>query len=182
MPSRRLRSWALALTFGSMLACSIGPTIATAAPSAGIASSTVAWSWPLTGPVIRPFEPPATAYGPGHRGIDIAAPIGTPVVAPDAGVVRFAGRIGGSLFLSLDHSHSLQSTYSWLDSVDVARGDAVFRGERIASSGPGHPGSTVTHLHFGVKRDGTYIDPLTVLGPAPVSDLIALAPLEDGGG
>jgi murein DD-endopeptidase MepM/ murein hydrolase activator NlpD len=166
----------------AVIACAMGPTIATAAPRAGVVSSTTAWSWPLTGPVVRAFEPPATAYGAGHRGIDIAAPIGTPILAPDAGVVRFAGRIGGSLFISIDHAHGLQSTYSWLESVDVARGDAVFRGERIATSGPGHPGSTDTHLHFGVKRDGAYIDPLSVLAPAPISDLIALAPLEVGVG
>jgi murein DD-endopeptidase MepM/ murein hydrolase activator NlpD len=179
LSSRRRRSSAVALALASVLAGSMGSTIATATTSVGMVSPITAWSWPLTGPVVRAFEPPATAYGAGHRGIDIAAPIGTPVFAPDAGVVRFAGHIGGSLFLSIDHAHRLQSTYSWLESVAVARGDAVFEGERIATSGPGHPGSTVTQLHFGVKRDGGYIDPLTMLGPAPVSDLIALAPLED---
>jgi murein DD-endopeptidase MepM/ murein hydrolase activator NlpD len=99
------------------------------------------------------------------------------VVAPAAGTVRFAGRIAGALFASIDHEHRLQSTYSWLASVDVQRGDRVFAGERIATSGPGHPGSAPTHLHFGVKLDGAYIDPLTVLQPPPIAGLIQLAPL-----
>ena len=135
------------------------------------------WGWPVVGPVIRSFEPPETPFGAGHRGIDIAVPLGTVVVAPDAGTVTFAGRVGGELFVTLDHGGGLTSTYSWLSVALVRRGDVVGRGAPIALSGRGHPGSIVPHLHFGVRLDGTYLDPLDFLGPASVSGFIRLAPL-----
>ncbi|MGZ8599230.1 MAG: murein hydrolase activator EnvC family protein [Actinomycetota bacterium] len=142
-----------------------------AAPSAGT------WIWPVLGPVIGAFDPPDTPFGAGHRGIDIAAPVGTAVIAPEAGVVAFAGRVGGELFVTLDHGGGLTSTYSWLSAAIVRRGDVVARGATIATTGAGHPGSAVAHLHLGVRRDGVYVDPLGLLGPASVSDYIRLAPL-----
>jgi murein DD-endopeptidase MepM/ murein hydrolase activator NlpD len=184
---RRLRrpAFASALAAAVAVGAGVGPVLAEpppagalVAPHAGATPSTDVWTWPVVGPVVRPFEPPATAYGAGHRGIDIAAAIGTPVLAPAAGTVRYAGRIGGALYASIDHAHGLQSTYSWLDAVDVQRGDVVFRGQRIGTSGAGHPGTAVAHLHFGVKLDGAYIDPLSILEPPAISDLIRLAPLE----
>jgi murein DD-endopeptidase MepM/ murein hydrolase activator NlpD len=136
-------------------------------------------SWPVVGPVIGAFEPPETPFGAGHRGIDIAASVGTTVVAPEAGVVAFAGKVGGELFVTLDHGGGLTSTYSWLSGALVRRGDAVPRGGAIALSGRGHPGSDVPHLHFGVRRDGVYLDPLSFLAPPNVSEFIRLAPLVD---
>lgn len=135
------------------------------------------WLWPVLGPVIGAFEPPETPFGAGHRGIDIAAPIGTRVVAPDAGVVAFAGKVGGELFVTLDHGAGVTSTYSWISAALVRKGDVVARGATIARTGRGHPGSAVPHLHFGVRRDGTYLDPLAFLAPMSVSGFIRLAPL-----
>jgi murein DD-endopeptidase MepM/ murein hydrolase activator NlpD len=135
------------------------------------------WSWPVTGPVIRGFDPPSDPYGAGHRGIDIAAAFGTAIHAPAAGVVTFSGKVGGQLFITLDHGDGLSSTYSWLSSTAVRNGDHVSRGGKIGSTGVGHPGSSVTHLHFGVKLAGEYIDPMSVLGPLSVVNLIRLAPL-----
>ncbi|HSJ51697.1 MAG TPA: M23 family metallopeptidase [Actinomycetota bacterium] len=134
-------------------------------------------AWPVVGPVIGPFEPPETPFGSGHRGIDIAAPFGTMVVAAETGVVAFAGPVGGELFVTLDHGGGLTSTYSWLSERLVARGDVVARGAVIARSGRGHPGSSTPHLHFGVRLDGEYLDPMTFLGPLSVSEFIRLAPL-----
>ncbi len=137
----------------------------------------------MVGPVIRAFDPPETPFGAGHRGIDIAVPVGTVVVAPEAGVVTFAGRVGGELFVTLDHGEGLTSTYSWVSVTLVRTGDVVARGAPIAQSGTGHPGSSLPHLHLGVRLDGAYLDPLEFLGPASVSDFIRLAPLtsERGG-
>ncbi len=146
-------------------------------PSAPALPAVGAWTWPVVGPVIRGFDPPQTPFGSGHRGIDVAAPIGTVVVAPESGVVTFAGRVGGELFVTLDHGGGLTSTSSWLSEALVRVGDAVARGAPIARSGRGHPGSTVPHLHFGVRLDGQYVDPLRYLGPQSVSDFIRLAPL-----
>jgi len=146
--------------------------VAGAAGAAGVAGN---WTWPVVGPVIRSFEPPATTYGPGHRGIDVAAPIGTPVVAPAPGNVTFAGAVAGELFVTVDHGGGLVSTYSWLSAILVRKGDVVREGVTLALSGPGHTGVVPPHLHFGVKRDGSYIDPLSVLSPLNVVGLIRLA-------
>ncbi|MGZ8624990.1 MAG: M23 family metallopeptidase [Actinomycetota bacterium] len=134
------------------------------------------WEWPVVGPVIRGFDPPDDPYGAGHRGIDIAASVGTTILAPEPGVVSFAGTVGGHLFVTLDHGGGLQSTYSWLSVALVRKGDVVARGGGIGLTGQGHPGAVVPHLHFGVRLDGAYLDPLGFLGAAPVADLIHLAP------
>jgi murein DD-endopeptidase MepM/ murein hydrolase activator NlpD len=164
----------LALSGGSrtlVLAANVGA--ATASPS-----TFGSLAWPLRGPILRGFEQPSSPYASGHRGIDIGASIGTPVHAAAAGVVHFAGKVAGSLFVSIDHDVGLQTTYSWVSEVDVHKGDHVAKGDVVALSGEGHPGSSEpTHLHFGVKKDGEYVDPLLYLGAVNVVDLIHLAPL-----
>lgn len=144
---------------------------------AGAAGAAGNWTWPVFGPVIRTFDPPEIPFGPGHRGIDIAVPIGTAVVAPAPGVVTFAGAVGGELFVTVDHGGGLVSTYSWLSAILVRKRDVVHEGVTLALSGPGHASVTPAHLHFGVKRDGSYIDPLSVLSPFNLVGLIRLAPI-----
>jgi len=136
-----------------------------------------AWTWPVVGPVTDAFDPPDSPYGSGHRGIDIATPLGTPAVAPAPGTVKFAGSVGGRLFVTLDHGGGYESTFSWVSAMLVRKGDAVFEGAPVARTGEGHPGSVAPHLHFGVKLNGAYVDPLSVLAPPSVVDLIHLAPL-----
>lgn len=136
------------------------------------------WTWPVVGPVIRGFVPPASPFGSGHRGIDIAAPVGTPVSAAASGTVTFSGPVGGRLFVTVDHGAGLESTYSFLDSIAVRRGDVVSQGQAIARSGTGHAGDIVPSLHFGVKLTDAYVDPLEYLGPVEVWRFIRLAPME----
>jgi murein DD-endopeptidase MepM/ murein hydrolase activator NlpD len=138
------------------------------------------YQWPVRGPVIRGFEPPSNPYGPGHRGIDIAAPFGSPMVAAQDGIVAFAGWIGGSLFISIDHPDGVRTSYSWLSSVNVTRGDSVSRGGLIGATGQGHPGMPPPHLHFGARIGAEYIDPMLLLEAGDVVGLIHLAPLEQG--
>jgi murein DD-endopeptidase MepM/ murein hydrolase activator NlpD len=145
-----------------------------AAPAAAAAGD---WTWPIMGPVLRPFDPPGTPFGSGHRGIDIGAPVGTTVVAPAPGTVTFAGKVAGHLFVTLDHGGGVSSTYSWVSALSVRKGDLVTRGQPIALSGSGHPGDTVPSLHLGVKLDGAYVDPLDYLQPLDLGALIRLAPL-----
>jgi len=135
------------------------------------------WTWPVTGPVIRDFDPPDQPFGSGHRGIDIAAAVGTTVLAAAGGVVTFAGPVGGRLFLTIDHGGGLESTYSFLDALSVRRGDVVLQGAPIARSGSGHAGALVPHLHFGVRLNDEYQDPLDLLGPIEVWRFIRLAPV-----
>lgn len=141
------------------------------------ASASGTWTWPVVGPIIRGFDPPDTPFGSGHRGIDIAAPIGTIVRAPAAGVVSFSGSVGGHLFVTVDHGGGLLSTASFLSERLVRKGDAVIQGQPIGRSGGGHPGDLEANLHFGVRLLGTYVDPLDYLRPASVVDLIRLAPI-----
>ena len=145
------------------------------APAAAFASGD--WTWPVTGPVIRAFDPPDTPFGSGHRGIDIAAPVGTPVRAAAAGTVTFAGAVGGRLFVTVDHGGGLESTYSFLDAVTVRRGEVVTQGQVVARSGTGHAGDVVPNLHVGVRLLDVYVDPLTYLGPVEVWRFIRLAPI-----
>jgi murein DD-endopeptidase MepM/ murein hydrolase activator NlpD len=149
--------------------------LAALAPAPARAAGT--WTWPVVGPVIRGFDPPDTPFGSGHRGIDIATAFDSPVVAAEAGVVTFAGPVGGRLFVTLDHGAGLESTYSFLGSLAVRRGAAVAVGQVIATSGTGHAGAAVPHLHFGVRLADVYVDPLDYLGPVEVWRFIRLAPL-----
>jgi murein DD-endopeptidase MepM/ murein hydrolase activator NlpD len=143
----------------------------------GVAQAAGTWTWPVTSVVIHGFEPPSSPFGPGHRGIDIATPAGTPVLAADAGTVTFAGKVGGHMFVTIDHGGGLESTYSWLSQITVAKNDVVGSGQVIAQSGAGHPGVVPEHLHFGARLNDVYVDPLDYLAPGDVVDLIRLAPL-----
>jgi murein DD-endopeptidase MepM/ murein hydrolase activator NlpD len=147
------------------------------APDAVAAASGSSWVWPVTGPMIRGFDPPDSPYGTGHRGIDIAAGVGTPVLATAGGTVTVAGPVGGRLFLTIDHGDGLESTYSWLEGVVARRGQVVAQGQVVAMSGTGHSGATVPHLHLGVRLHDVYVDPLAYLPPPDVSSYIRLAPL-----
>lgn len=168
---------ALAIVMGLIGAVGFGgggPPAHAAAPDPG------SYVWPVVGPVIRGFEVPNGQFGAGHRGIDIAAPFGSEMVAAQDGVVAFAGWVAGALFVSIDHPDGLRSTYSWLESASVSGGQAVTQGEPIGTTGHGHPEALVPHLHFGVRDGDTYLDPLSLLEPGSVAGLIHLAPLDGG--
>jgi len=113
---------------------------------------------PIPGPITRHFEPPPTPYAAGHRGIDFGAPVGTTVVASADGTVSFAGQVGGSLFVSIDHTGGLRTTYSFLSAILVKKGQAVAQGQPIARSGPGATGEK-PNLHFGLRSGSEYLDP-----------------------
>ena len=121
-------------------------------------SATLDLLQPISGPITRHFEPPPTPYAAGHRGIDFGAPIGTSVVAAASGTVSFAGQVGGSLFVSIDHSGGLRTTYSFLGTALVKKGQLVVQGQQIATSGPGAVGEQ-PNLHFGLRSGADYLDP-----------------------
>ena len=159
-----------------LLALALFLSVMTVTPAVpALASGT--WTWPVSGPVIRGFDPPGTPYGSGHRGIDIAAPTGTLVRAPAAGVITFAGNVGGRLFVTIDHGGGLLSTCSFLSSLLVHRGDVVVQGQDIARAGTGHAGDPMPNVHLGVRLAGQYVDPMDYLVPLSVVDLIRLAPI-----
>ena len=135
------------------------------------------YSWPLIGRIINGYRAPGSPYGQGHRGIDIAAPVGTAVKASAPGVVAFAGSVAGALWVSIDHLDGVRTSYGYLSSIDVAKGDLVARGQVVAASGVGHPGTPVPHLHFGARFGGSYLDPMLLLVPLDFRPLLHLGPI-----
>ncbi|MGH3341858.1 MAG: murein hydrolase activator EnvC family protein [Carbonactinosporaceae bacterium] len=134
-----------------------------------VQASSRQWSWPMTPrpPVVRGFERPQTAWGPGHRGVDLAARGGQPVIAVGSGTVAFAGAVAGRGVVSLDHRFGgrvLRTTYEPV-AASVATGDRVSGGQRIGAleDRPGHCGVQLRCLHWGLISAGRYLDPLGLL-------------------
>lgn len=127
---------------------------------------TPVWSRPVPGPVVRALSAPATARGPGHRGVDLAAAPGSAVRAVEGGLVVFAGPVGGTLQVVLRHRDGTRSGYAFLATVAVRPGDALERGAVLGTTGatgPGHPEPGVVHLSWRVGT--TYRDPRLRLAP-----------------
>ncbi len=118
--------------------------------------------------VPRGWEPPATVYGPGHRGVDLAAAPGTPVRAVADGRVSFAGRVAGKGVVSVELAGTgdppLRTTYEPVR-ASVPQGAEVTAGEVIGTVEAGGPHCTAPCVHWGLLRGGTYLDPLSLLPP-----------------
>lgn len=122
--------------------------------------------WPITpASVVRPYET-TTRYGPGHRGVDLAAEPGDPVLAALPGRVAVAGPVAGRPVVVLLHRGPLRTTYLPVD-PQVEVGDRVSRGQVIGVVGgaPHCPGGCV---HWGARDDDGYLDPLSLLRSRPV--------------
>lgn len=123
--------------------------------------------WPSTGRVSGVYGSQRVLNGipkwP-HFGLDIAAPTGTPVVAPAAGVVRLAEPDfyyeGGIIII--DHGHNVTSTLFHLNSVDVAVGQVVDQGEQIGTIGATGR-ATGPHVDWRINWRGRRLDPALVL-------------------
>ena len=124
------------------------------------------FDWPLKGIVSSPFglkrfynDQPRRPHG----GIDIAAPEGTPIMAPADGVVVDTGDYffnGNSVFI--EHGLGLQTFYAHMSRIDVKAGDRITRGQIIGAVG--QTGRvTGPHLHWSVGLNATWVNPLLVL-------------------
>ena len=179
----RGRGW---LVLGLLL--TVGAVVPAAAPAAVVErpaprpttgadpSPRVPGLWmPVAGAVVRGFDGRAGPYGPGHRGIDIAAPTGEPVRTPAAGRVVFAGPVAGTIWVSLRIAPGVLVTVGPVLDPLVTAGQVRPRSP-IGRVGPGHGAAT---LHLGVRVDGVYVDPLPYLLDRPRA---RLAPLLSPGG
>ncbi|MDL4818855.1 murein hydrolase activator EnvC family protein [Actinomadura opuntiae] len=123
-----------------------------------------AWRWPLGPPapqVLRAFSPPAVPWGPGHRGVDLAARPGEPVYAAGAGRVSYAGRLAGRGVVAVDHG-PLRTTYLPVrPSVHAGRRVAV--GARIGVLEDGRSHCPTSCLHWGLRKGRVYLDPLSLV-------------------
>jgi murein DD-endopeptidase MepM/ murein hydrolase activator NlpD len=98
-----------------------------------------------------------------HRGVDLGAPEGTPILAPAAGVVRSAGERGGyGNAVEIDHGDGLVTLYGHASELLVSAGDRVAAGQEIARVGRTGR-ATGAHLHFEVRMGGRVVDPSRVL-------------------
>lgn len=139
--------------------CAIGAVMAAslpAPPGASQSDERLVFRPPVDRPVTDPFRPPDDPYGSGNRGIEYGTEPGDAVRAAAAGTVVFSGAVAGSLHVTIDHGGGVVSSYSYLLRVSVREGARVSQGQVIAIAGDG--------LHFGVRLDGSYVDPATFIG------------------
>ncbi|MGW0733468.1 murein hydrolase activator EnvC family protein [Streptomyces sp. NPDC002851] len=118
--------------------------------------------------MVRGWDPPDSPYGPGHRGVDLAAPPGAVVRAPAAGRISFAGRVAGRGVLAIDLTGTgeppLRTTLEPVRPL-VADGDEVRAGAPVARLESGQWHCEDSCLHWGLRRGDRYLNPLTLLPP-----------------
>lgn len=136
-------------------------TAATAAtavvPAGGGAADIVAASVPVTSDYGWRSDP-FTGQARFHRGIDLALAYGSDVRSFGPGVVRSAGeRQGYGLTVVVDHGDGRETLYAHLSAIDVAPGQRVAAGQRIAQSGNSGR-ATGAHLHFEAREFGQPVD------------------------
>jgi murein DD-endopeptidase MepM/ murein hydrolase activator NlpD len=155
---------------------SLAQLVATAMAGDGTAPST--WSLPVRGAITQPFGPTTFPLEPArnyngvfyahfHDAVDLAAPLGQPVLAAAEGRVTFVGHLSdGAMVVIIAHAGGLVSVYAHLDDTfarpPVRIGDSVIAGQVIGFVGLTGI-TTGPHLHFAVLRAGQPMDPLSLL-------------------
>jgi len=114
--------------------------------------------WPASGVITQYFGEA------GHSGLDVAAGMGSPIYAADAGVVIAAHKLsyGYGWYLMVDHENGYRSLYAHLSAFYVDHGERVSKGETIGAMGSTGL-STGPHIHFELYRSGALVNPLNYL-------------------
>ncbi len=108
-------------------------------------------------------EAPIAGAGNNHKGMDLAAPAGTPIYAAAAGTVttaRYSNSAGN--WVVINHGNGLQTYYMHASALYVSEGQSVSKGQNIAAVGSTGQ-STGPHLHFQVMQNGTPVNPRNYL-------------------
>ena len=156
------------------------------------------WNWPLIPEpgVVRSFDKPGQRWLAGHRGVDLSASAGDAVHSPADGTVRFTGYVVDRHVLTVDHGDGTVSSFEPVMAT-VHAGELVTAGEAIGVLAPGGsvpggglaessaPERTQPHcpsscLHWGVRLNGEYVDPLRYVLDRRPSVLLPLAGGPDG--
>jgi len=127
--------------------------------------------WPVEkGWMSSPFgirADPFTGRRAFHRGVDIASPLGSPILAMADGVVSHAGlKQGYGLMVEVTHGHGYTTRYAHASEVLVKVGDRVTKGDKVARVGSSGR-STGPHLHFEVFREDKAANPVSYLRYPP---------------
>lgn len=140
-------------------------------PQDTVVGPAVRYSAPLPQPlkVLTPFDPPATPYGPGHLGVDLAAPRGAPVRSAGAGTVVFAGPVAGRGVVVVAHADGIRTEYEPLR-IAVHDGAGVVTGSLLGHLAGQHAAcAPASCVHWGARHGDTYLNPLDLLrGLGPV--------------
>jgi murein DD-endopeptidase MepM/ murein hydrolase activator NlpD len=124
----------------------------------------------LTSQFSRDRKHPILHISRPHEGIDVSAPMGSPIIAPAAGRVVSVGRESGyGLTFEIDHGNGIVTKYAHCSRILVRQGQQVTRGMEIAAVG--NTGlSTGPHLHYEIHVDGKVVDPLSFVLPEAIVD------------
>ncbi len=136
----------------------LGALLGEMGPGASVAGAE--WIEPISAPVVDPFRPPTTRYGRGNRGLEYGSSKGLDVVAVDAGRVTFSGMVGRHRHVVVDHGSGLRSTYAYLESSTVTRGQAIRQGQRLGRAASG--------FHLTARLGDVYVDPALLFAGAQV--------------
>ncbi|MDO5075814.1 M23 family metallopeptidase [Corynebacterium sp.] len=116
---------------------------------------------PHASAILRAYDPPPKPWLPGHRGVNLPATPGTPILAAEDGIVAFAGDVAGTPVVSIDHPDGIRTTYQPVHAW-VAQGEHVNEGTVIGILGS--PPANDPGLHWGARTDrDTYLNPLSLL-------------------
>lgn len=124
---------------------------------------TGSFSWPCTGILTSRFGYRSLLGSTYHSGIDIGNSYGTSIYASDGGTVTYSGWMSGYGYLIIiDHGNGYQTYYGHNSSLVASLWQKVHKGQLIARMGSTGR-STGNHCHFGVKFNGTFVNPLNYL-------------------
>lgn len=124
---------------------------------------TGSFSWPCTGILTSRFGYRSLLGSTYHSGIDIGNSYGTSIYASDGGTVTYSGWMSGYGYLIIiDHGNGYQTYYGHNSSLVASLGQKVHKGQLIARMGSTGR-STGNHCHFGIKLNGTFLNPLNYL-------------------
>ena len=127
---------------------------------------TGSFRWPCSGSLSSRFGYRNTGIAGAstyHKGIDIGNSYGTPILAADGGTVTYAGWMSGYGYLIIiNHGNGYETYYGHNSSLVASVGDKVYKGQQVARMGSTGI-SSGNHCHFGVKLNGTFVNPLNYL-------------------
>jgi len=132
------------------------------------ATGSLSWPLPASDYVTSGFghrESPTAGASSNHQGIDIGAATGSSITAADGGTVITASYSSSAgNYVVISHGNGLSTVYMHCSKLLVSEGDTVSKGQTIAKVGStGY--STGPHLHFGVRKNGSYVDPTDYVSP-----------------